>query len=372
MKFSCERYVLLNGISIASRTVASKSTIPALEGLLIETDDDKLVITGYNLKTGVRTSVPADVEDSGRIVLNAKLFSDIVRKMPEGTVYIEVENSFLVKMTCAMSYFEVMGSSADDFPELPAVDATNSIYVPEQKLKEMISQTLFAVSLNESRPVHTGSLFEIENGVLTIVSVDGYRLALRREKIGEESLSESSFVVPGAALTEVEKIASDDEKMVTISLGTRHIMFSIGDTEVISRRLEGEFLDYKKSIPASGKYSIKADRKELIGVFERVSLIISEKYKSPIRCSFGSGVLKISSSTALGKATDECEIDGSGEGMEIGFNNRYVLDALRAAPVDELNVMISSGVSPCVLTPADGSDGFVYLILPVRIKSEDA
>ena len=372
MNFNCEKSVLLNGILTASRTVAAKSTIPALEGLLIETENDMLVLTGYNLKTGIRTKVPADIKEDGKIIINARLLSEIVRKMSEGTINISADNGFLVKISCSASYFEIMGSSAENFPELPSVDAMNSVSVPEGKLKEMIAQTLFAVSTNETRPVHTGSLFEVENGVLTVVSVDGFRLALRREKISDENVSENSFVVPGAALSEVEKIASDGEETVTISLGSRHIMFSIGDTEVISRRLEGEFLDYRKSIPAAGKYTIGADRKLLIDVFERVSLVINEKYKSPERCCFGNKILKVSSSTALGKATDECGVDGDGEGLEIGFNNRYMLDALRAVPSDEINIQISSGISPCVIVPSDGSDRFVYLVLPVRIKSEDA
>ncbi|MBO4330567.1 MAG: DNA polymerase III subunit beta [Oscillospiraceae bacterium] len=372
MNFNCEKSVLLGGILTASRTVAAKSTIPALEGLLIETEEDMLVLTGYNLKTGIRTKVPADVREKGKIIINARLFSEIVRKLPEGTINITADSGFLVKISCSASYLEIMGSSADDFPELPTVDVMNSVSVPEGKLRDMIGQTLFAVSNNETRPVHTGSLFEVKDGVLTVVSVDGFRLALRREKISDDTAAENSFVVPGAALAEVEKIASDGEETVTISLGSRHIMFSLGDTEVISRRLEGEFLDYKKSIPAAGKYTVVADRRLLTEVFERVSLVISEKYKSPVRCCFGNNVLRVSSATAVGKASDECGVDGDGGGLEIGFNNRYMLDALKAVPSDEICIQISSGVSPCVILPSDGSDSFVYLVLPVRIKSEDA
>ncbi len=371
MKFHCERALFLGGISIASRTVAPKSTIPALEGLLIEAREDCLIITGYNLKTGIRTRIPADVEEPGRLVLSAKLLGDIVRKMPEGSVSVTVENSLLVKLTCSMSYFEIMGSQPEDFPELPSVDAENALRISEKKLQELIGQTIFAVSTNESRPVHTGSLFEVEEGKLTVVSVDGYRLALRREELEGDSGEKLSFVVPGAALSEVKNIASDSEEAVTIHLGSRHIMFSMGDTELISRRLEGEFLDYRRSIPAQGKYEILGDRRSLLSAFERVSLVINEKYKSPVRCRFEDGAMKLSSTTAIGKATDECPVDGDGEGLEIGFNNRYVMDALRAAPAEELKILLSSAVSPCVLLPADGSDSFVYLILPVRIRAEE-
>ena len=369
MKFNCDRSLLLNAVTIASRTVALKSTIPALEGILFEAVGTELTLTGYNLKTGIRTSVEADILSEGRLVLNARLLGEIVRKMPEGTVSFEADAALLVKLSCGMSYFEIMAIAADEFPELPAVDAQNSFRLQEKKLQSMIGETLFAVSTNESRPVHTGSLFEIAGGELTVTSVDGYRLAQRREKLDEPTEIATSFVAPGAALAEAEKVASDSEDLATISLGSRHIMFSIGDTEIISRRLEGEFLDYRKSVPKECRYSLHADRKQLLTVFERVSLMISEKYKSPVRCLFEDGRVMLSTATALGKATDECALEGDAQGLEIGFNNRYVLDALRAAPTDQLILQLSSPTSPCVIVPESGDGSFLYLILPVRIRT---
>ena len=369
MKFNCDRSLLLNAVTIASRTVALKSTIPALEGILFEAMGTELTLTGYNLKTGIRTKVDADILQEGRLVLNARLLGEIVRKMPEGTVCFDADDSLLVKLSCGMSYFEIMAIAADEFPELPSVDAQNSFRIQEKKLQSMIGETLFAVSTNESRPVHTGSLFEIADGELTVTSVDGYRLAQRRERLDEETEISTSFVAPGAALSEAEKVAADSEDLATISLGSRHIMFSIGDTEIISRRLEGEFLDYRKSVPKESKFSLQADRKALLTVFERVSLMISEKYKSPVRCLFEDGLLKLSTATALGKATDECPVTGDAQGLEIGFNNRYVLDALLAAPTDELVLQLSSSTSPCVILPASGDGSFLYLILPVRIRT---
>ena len=372
MKFTCEKSALANAISIASRTVAMKSTIPALEGLLIEARGMEAIISGYNLKTGIRTSLDAVVTEPGSIVLNAKLFGDIVRKMPDDTVSFDTDDGYMVKLCCSMSSFDIMGTSADDYPELPSVDALEKVNIAEGVLKELISETLFAVSTNEARPIHTGSLFEIENGQLTVVSVDGFRLALRREEIDSESEEKISFVVPGSALSEIEKIAADSEEPATICLGDKHIMFIIGSTELVSRRLEGEFLDYNKSIPATGKMSLTVNRRELSGIIERISLLISEKYKSPVRCKFNDGSLRVSTATALGKAVDECEITGDGQGLEIGFNNRYLLDALKAAPSDDLRMLLSSPVAPCVILPADEEDNsFVYLILPVRIRAEE-
>ena len=369
LKFNCERSLLLNSVTIASRTVAPKSTLPALEGLLFEAAGSDLVISGYNLKTGIRTRLEADIPEEGRLVLNARLLGDILRKMPVGTVSFQADDKLLVKLSCGMSYFEIVGIAADEFPELPAVEAQNSLYIQEKKLRSMIGETLFAVSTNESRPVHTGSLFEVEDGVLTVTSVDGYRLAQRRETLDEKTELSTSFVAPGAALSETEKVASDSEENAVISLGSRHIMFSIGDTEIISRRLEGEFLDYRKSVPKESNYRIHASRKDLLSVFERVSLMISEKYKSPVRCRFEDGLLKLSTATALGKATDECPVKGDAGGLEIGFNNRYVLEALRAAPTEELLLLLSGPTSPCVILPASEDGSFLYLILPVRIRA---
>lgn len=371
MKFSCEKALLQNAITVAIRATAAKSPIPALEGLLLEATS-ALQISGYDLKTGIRAHVPAEVAKAGSVVLNARLFAEIVRRLPDDFVTVTVDENCSALITCGMSEFHIVGSSAEDYPELPQVDRENSITLPQGTLKSMIAQTIFAVSDNEVRPVHTGSLFDIENKVLTMVSVDGYRLALRREKLEETELENGSFIVPGAALSEVEKICEDSEEPVVITVGGKHIMFSIGDTVVISRRLEGDFLNYKQAIPKESKYVIRADRRSLIASVERVSLLINDRLKSPIRCLFGDGQVNFLTTTALGRASDFCKTEGNGEGLEIGFNNKYLLDALKAAGVDALSLQMNNGISPCVLVPADGGDSFAYMILPVRLRANES
>jgi len=289
--------------------------------------------------------------------------------MPGQIVTVSVNSGFVAKISCEMSEFEILGSPTSDYPELPTVEGQESIEIDEAVLKKMISQTNFAVSDNESRPIHTGALFETCEGELTIVAVDGYRLALRREPLENDDVSRLSFVVPGTALGEVERIASDGEGKVTITLGSKHILFSIGDTLLISRRLEGEFLNYKNSIPQSSKFQFKVEKSELVEAVERVSLIINEKMKSPVRCLFSDGILNLSSATALGKASDECGMDGDGEELEIGFNDKYFLEALKAAPTDVVKIELNSGISPCVISPADEKNNFLYMILPVRLKA---
>ena len=369
MKFECEKLLLLNAILIASRATVAKSPIPLLEGLLLETEEEKVKITGYDLKTGIVTNIPAEVEAAGGIVLNARLFGEIIRKMPGQYVTISVSSGSVAQISSENSKFEILGSPTSDYPELPAVDEQDTIEISESLLKKMISQTNFAVSDNESRPIHTGALFETCDGELTIVAVDGYRLALRRELMEKKDIPEFSFVVPGAALAEVERILADGEGQVALKLGMKHIIFLINDTLLISRRLEGEFLNYKNSIPGQTKHRIKVEKDELIAAVERVSLIISDKLKSPVRCVFGDGLLKLHSASALGKADDECAIEGDGEGLEIGFNDKYLLEALKAAPADEVTIELNSGVAPCIISPVDESKNFLYMILPVRLKA---
>lgn len=368
MKFSCEKALLQAAISTTSRAVSPKSSIPALEGILLEAGSD-LRLTGYNLETGIRTIVPADIREEGTLVLGARLFGEIVRKLPDDIVTFQSEN-YMVNIKCGMSEFNILGTDPEEFPELPTVEYQNSLILPQSKLKAMISQTLFAVSDNESRPIHTGSLFEVDGNGLTIVSVDGYRLALRHEAIDKKEGTETfSFVVPGAALSEVEKICSDVDEPASVTQGARHVMFKVGDTMLVSRRLEGEFLAYRQAIPRNNTIHVEGETRALLSSIDRVSLIISDKLKSPLRCVFDSNLLKISTKTAIGDAYDECPLSGDGGGLEIGFNNKYLMDALKAAPADKVRLELTTGVSPCVILPTEGEENFLYMVLPVRLKA---
>lgn len=368
MKFSCEKALLQAAISTTSRAVSPKSSIPALEGILLEAGSD-LRLTGYNLETGIRTIVPADIREEGTLVLGARLFGEIIRKLPDDIVTFQAEN-YMVNIKCGMSEFNILGTDPEEFPELPTVEYQNSLILPQSKLKAMISQTLFAVSDNESRPIHTGSLFEVDGNGLTIVSVDGYRLALRHEAIDKKEGAETfSFVVPGAALSEVEKICSDVDEPASVTQGARHVMFKVGDTMLVSRRLEGEFLAYRQAIPRNNTIHVEGDTRALLSSIDRVSLIISDKLKSPLRCVFDSNLLKISTKTAIGDAYDECPLSGDGGGLEIGFNNKYLMDALKASPADKVRLELTTGVSPCVILPTEGEENFLYMVLPVRLKA---
>lgn len=370
MKFSCEKAILQSAVLIAGRVVATKSTISALEGILVEASTEGLRLSGYNLETGIITRVDAQVTQPGSLILSARLFGEIIRKLPDDMITVSTEENS-VHIACGPTSFDIMGSPADEFPELPAVDDGSSVTLTQSALRSMLSQVLFAVSTNESRPVHTGALFEVEDTTLTLVAVDGYRLALRRETfIRKFGMNTFSFVVPGNALTEVERICADCDDEVIVTLGDRHVTFQVGQTLLVSRRLEGEFLNYRQTIPQNNPISLYVDTSMLQLSIDRASLIINDKLKSPLRCKFEDGSLAISSRTAIGSAFDRCPIAGDGQGLEIGFNNRYLMEAVKAAPAQEVRMELGTPTSPCLLLPKDGEpDNFLYMILPVRLKA---
>ena len=370
MKFSCEKALLQNAINVASRTVAQKSSIPALEGLLLHAEND-LTISGYNMQTGIRTRLSADVTEQGELVLNARLFGDIIRKMPDDVITFSADDRQLVHLSCGDADFDILGLSAADYPELPEVEDDYCVSIQQKTLRAMIEETAFAVSTNESRPVHTGALFEINDKGLTMVAVDGFRLAVRREPLEKIDGGAFSFVAPGSALNEVKSICADTDDLASVTLGKRHILFEVGDTELICRRLEGEFLDYKNAIPRKNPISVIADTKTLIQSIDRVSVVISEKLKSPVRCIFDHDKVLLSAKTGNGEAKDVCRVSGDGDGLEIGFNNRYLMEALRFAPADTVKIELNTGVSPAVIVPVDGEENFLYMVLPVRLKSAE-
>ena len=260
--FTCDKDKLISTISVASRTVSQKSTIPALEGIYV-TAGKLLTLTGYNLETGISVSMEADVKEMGSAIFPAKLLGDIVRKLPDDTVTIQVDDKYRVKIVSGISSFSIMASSADDYPNLPDVEFDKAIYVPQNILKDMISGTIFSVSENQARPIQTGCKFEISPEDITVVAVDGFRLALRREKIDNPEGRSLSFVCPSPALRELEKILEDTDENASFTLGTRHIMFQVGNATLVCRLLEGEFLDWRRVVPSDNPIKLGVNVKNL-------------------------------------------------------------------------------------------------------------
>lgn len=368
MKFSCEKALLVSAISVASRTVAQKSPIPGLEGIYIRAGVE-LELTGYNLETGITVKVPAQIDESGACIFPARLFFDIVRKLPDEMVYVAVDENFKVSIHGGISSFTITAMDAEDYPELPDVEYENSVAIPQSQLRELISGTLFSVSENQARPIQTGCLFEVEEETITTVAVDGYRLARRCYHCETPTGRTMKFVAPAAALREVEKILEEKDEPAHFTLGTKHILFEIGDATLVCRILEGEFLDWRRVVPTENPIHLTANVQTLTASLERVGLIISEKIKSPVRCRFGDNGVDFKTVTTIGSAHDVCELAGDGKDLEIGFNCRYLLDALRAVPTQEVMLELNNGLSPIVMTPVDDTFDFSYMVLPVRLRA---
>ncbi len=367
MKITCERQTFLDAVGNVQRAVSSKSTIPALEGILLTARGSYCDLSGYDLQMGITTRVEAAVAEEGSVVLSARLFGDIVRRMDGEQLTLETDGKNNTQIQCGQTEFSIAGIDPTEFPEIPSVSGGESVDLPQNMLAGMIRQTLFAVAQNESKPVHTGILFEMDGETIRLVSLDGYRLALRCEKV--ECPEDLRFVVPGKTLSEVLKLLGDDDGEMTLSVGKRHIVFSIGGYHVISRLLDGEFLDYRQSIPASATSTVRVSTRRFINSVERASLLINDRMKSPVRCIFDRDELKISCTTPMGKVSDQFEASVEGERFEMGFNNRYLLDALRASEEDEVKLELNGPLSPMKVVPLEG-DSYLFLVLPVRLKNE--
>ncbi|MEG1971533.1 MAG: DNA polymerase III subunit beta [Oscillospiraceae bacterium] len=369
MKFKVNRSELSEAVTVTQRAVSGKSSLPALEGILLKVNEDSVRLTGYDLDMGIETSIRAEVSEQGEFIIMAKMFSDIVRKLSGDIVSIEVDEKYLTQIKCGGTEYKILGMSGEEFPEFPQVKDEITVKLSQSILKSMIDQTLFAISQNDIKPIHTGTLFEInENGEIRLVSVDGFRLALRKEKV--KAAESIKFVVPGKALAEITKILEETDEETTLLITKRNISVSVGNYKIYSRLLEGDFLDYNNAIPKDGNVKIKVNVRSFIDAVERTGLLISDRLKSPLRIKFERDEIFLSCSTALGKATDVISsVMTGGEPLEMGFNNRYLLDALKNSQCDEVLLQISGPLSPMKVLPCDG-DSFVFLVLPVRLKAE--
>lgn len=368
MKFTCEKTKLVAAVSAAGRTAATKSSIPALEGIHVKAGN-VLYITGFNLEIGVTVQVEADIQAQGTCVMPTRLFTDIIRKLPEDTLTISVDEKFQVSIRAGQSSFTITAMDAEDYPELPDVSYTNGIRIPQQALGELIGGTIFAVSENQARPIHTGCLVEVEDHSISMIAVDGYRLARRTFHPEAPTGRTLKFVVPGAALREVQKLLGSDDGDAIFTLGPKHILFEIGNATLVCRLLEGDFLDWRRVMPTNFPIQLVANISTLAASIERVSLIVSEKFKSPVRCLFGENRAEFKTVTTMGAAQDACPLAGNGGELEVGFNCKYLLDALRVCPGEEVTLNLRDGLSSIIFTPTRENDDFAYMVLPVRLKN---
>ena len=367
MRFKCMRTDLSAAVSNVSRAVSPKATIPALEGVLIKAYHNTLEISGYDLEIGIVTSVEATVAEEGEIVVSARLFNEIIRKLPEEIVNIETDERMITYINSGAADYQIVGINSSEYPELPNVEEQSSLSINAEILKNMIRQTVFAVSDNMAKPIYTGSLFEIEDGVMRVVAVDGFRMAIREENVACDI--NTKFVVPGKTENEILKLITDTDKDVYMTIGQRHIILKIENYSIVSRLIEGNFLDYKSTVPKTAATEFVINTRVLASSVDRMALLTSEKIQSPVRCAISSDTIKLSCSTTVGRATDMIPVSVRGNDVEIGFNNRYLLDALKNADTDEIKVILNGGLSPMILKPIEG-DSFTFLVVPMRLAAE--
>lgn len=341
--------------------------MPAIECAKLYLDANKLTLTGYDMELAIVTDIEVSSSDHGMFLLNAKLFGDIVRKLPQEDVIIEVDENLRTLIRSGKTKFTIPALSADDYPSLPDIDKSDFFEFEQPLLKNMIEQTIYAAATSDARPILKGELFDIQDGVFNLVAIDGFRLAIRTEKIDTEDRFE--FVVKAKALSEVAKLLSDDpDSKLTVYVTKKHVMFQMGSYTLATRLLEGEFHKYKGSIPKKFSSELDADVRLVTDILERSMLMIVEHTKVAVRCVFGNDSLKVSVNTALGNFDDEVDIDMEGTPVEIGFNCRYFLDALKASGTDKVKMRLGGSLAPLMMTPVEG-DEFTYLVLPVRLKN---
>lgn len=366
MKITCDRTLLAAAVSGVSKAVTQRSSIPVLEGILIKAEGFQLTLTGYDLEMGITTSIEANVLTPGEIVLSAKLLGDILRGLTSEEVEITVSETGNATVRGGIPEFNIAGMNPGDFPELPKPGADQTLDIDTATLREMVETTLYAVSVDDKKPAHTGELFVIEPGQLTVVALDGFRLAITQKPVS--AAKEISIIIPAKTLGEAVKLFTKEDEIIHIAANRRFVVFSSQSYTLISRLIEGDFLDYKRVLPEGFRTRVTVDVRDFTSTIERASLIITERLKNPLRITFDHKIT-VRCQTTLGKVVDELDAKIEGEPVEIGFNNRYLLDALRYSHASRLIFELNGPLSPVKVLPEDGSD-FLFLVLPVRFKND--
>ena len=372
MKIVCYKDKIIKAIHSVVKGVASKTTMPILEGILIQTNDNEIKLTTYDLEIGIEYVMECEVKEQGSTVVNAIMFSEIIRKLPDTEIHISVNDKNLLEIECEGSLYKLATMKPEEFPELPKIEIENSIEIDQNVLKNMIRKTIFAVSSEESRPIFTGCLFEIENNKLNLVAVDGFRLALRSIYLNKQT-NNFSAVIPGKTLTEVNKIISDSFEPIKIGVSKNQALFEMDNCKVVTRILDGEFLNYKNVIPSNWETRIRVNKNSLQSSFERVSLIsassVEKEKKYPVKVQVDIGKVIISCTNQTGDAKEELYVSTEGKNLEAGFNPKYFLDSLKSIDDEEVFVEFGTSISPCLVKSVENND-YTYMILPIRLKEE--
>jgi len=368
MNFSCEKNTLAEAVGIVQKAVSTKSNVPVLEGILIEAAGESIKLSSNDLELAIENEIEANVSVEGSIVINSKMFGDIIRKLDGDIVYVITDNEYNIQIKCGKSEFELTGIPGSEFPEIKAIEKDSELRVNDRILKNMIKQTVFAAGTDENRIVFTGSLFEKKGDTLYIVSVDGFKLALRKEKVDGNN-EDLICIIPAKALNEIMKIIREEGKDINISVGENKVMFEMEYGRVISRLIDGEFINYNQIIPEDNTTTAKIDTHRLCDSVERAALIVeNESTKFPVKLNVNVDKIDISCISKSGKFYDSIDAMTSGDELEIGFNCKHLSDVLRNCEDDTVILEFSTSQRACVIRPMEGGR-FLFLVMPVRLKN---
>ena len=366
MKLICSKSNLLKSVSIVSKAVPSKTTMAILECILIDATMDGIKFTANDMELGIETKVEGVIIEKGHIALDAKIFFEIIRKLPENDVVIETDENLKTTITCEKAKFNISGKSGEDFTYLPYIEKEDFISLSQFTLKEIIRQTIFSIGDNENNKLMTGELFEIKENVLKVISLDGHRISIRKVEL-KESYDNKKVVVPGKTLIEVSKIlSSETEDLVKIFFTNNHIVFEFNNTVVVSRLIEGEYFKIDQMLSSDYQTKVKINKKEFLSCIDRATLLIKESDKKPVIINILDGTMELKMNSLIGSMNEEIDISKDGKDILIGFNPKFLIDALRVIDDEEIDIYLMNSKAPCFIK--DVNEQYIYLILPVNFR----
>ncbi len=367
MKIICNKHALLNGVQIVARAVPNKTTMSILECILIDSTTGEIKLTANDMELGIETIIEGEIIEKGIIALDAKIFLDIVRKLPENEITIETDASFKTIITCEKAKFNIIGKSGEDFSYLPVIEKNNSIVISQFSLKEVIRQTIFSISDNDTNKIMTGELFEINENQLKVVSLDGHRISIRKIKL-KNNYENKKVIVPGKTLNEISKILGGNvEEDVIISFSDKHIIFEFEKTVIVSRLIEGEYFKIDQMLSSDYETKVKINKKDLYECIDRATLLVKEGDKKPIIIKIEDETMELKINSTIGSMNEEIDIDKNGKDLLIGFNPKFLIDALKVIEEEEIILYMVNPKAPCFIK--DDKDTYIYLILPVNFTN---
>ncbi|MFV0362478.1 MAG: DNA polymerase III subunit beta [Suipraeoptans sp.] len=367
MKIVCTKSNLLKGVNIVSKAVPSKTTMPILECILIEANTDIINLTANDMELGIKTEITGNIIERGMIAIDAKIFSEIVRKLPDSDITIETNDNLQTTITCEKAKFDLSGKSGEEFSFIPIIEKNVDIAISQFSLKEVIRQTLFSIADNESNKVMSGELFEFKGDTLRVVSLDGHRISIRKIELKEET-SDAKLIVPGKTLSEVSKILSGElESFVNISYTNNHIVFEFDNTIVVSRLIEGEYFKIDQMLSNDYETKVNVNKKELLNSIDRATLFVKEGDKKPIIVNIQDSLINLQIKSQIGSMDEDINVEKTGKDLLIGFNPKFIIDALRVIDDEEVSLYLMNSKAPCFIK--DEKESYIYLILPVNFNA---